>query len=157
MNYYIGIDIGGTKIAAALVSPGGKILNRAKIVTPKKVRSKDIYDSLVDAIKEIQPELECCVANNGLEAIDHLKKIPPPPSLIFLDLNMPFMNGFECLVELKKINQYKEIPVIIFTTSNHPVDMERTMAMGAKIFLTKPPDFEILKKKLHSILEKDLL
>ena len=107
----------------------------------------------VDAIAELEPTLECGVANNGLEALDHLGEFPPPPSLIFLDLNMPLMNGFECLAQLKKINQYKEIPVIIFTTSNHPIDMERTIAMGAKSFITKPPDFKVLKNRLHAILQ----
>ncbi|MEO8150280.1 MAG: response regulator [Bacteroidia bacterium] len=107
----------------------------------------------VDAIKELEPALECGIANNGLEALDHLEKVPPPPSLIFLDLNMPLMNGYECLAQLKKINQYKEIPVIIFTTSSHPVDMERTISMGAKMFLTKPPDFDVLKNKLQDILQ----
>ncbi len=107
----------------------------------------------VEAINELEPNLECGIANNGLEALDHLQKVPPPPSLIFLDLNMPFMNGFECLAQLKKINDYKKIPVIIFTTSNHPVDMERTISMGASMFLTKPSDFIALKNKLNQILE----
>ena len=109
----------------------------------------------VDAVKEIQPTLECDIASNGLEALDHLDKLPPPPSIIFLDLNMPIMNGFECLAKLKEIKQYKEIPVVIFTTSNQPVDVERTISMGAKLFLTKPPDFEVLKDKLHDILKTD--
>ena len=117
----------------------------------------DIDDQLffVDAVKEIQPTLECDIASNGLEALDHLDKVPPPPSIIFLDLNMPIMNGFECLAKLKAIKQYKEIPVVIFTTSNQPVDVERTISMGAKLFLTKPPDFEVLKDKLHDILKTD--
>ena len=109
----------------------------------------------VDAVKEIEPTLECGIASNGLEALDHLDKVPPPPSIIFLDLNMPIMNGFECLAKLKAIKQYKEIPVVIFTTSNQPVDVERTISMGAKLFLTKPPDFEVLKDKLHDILKTD--
>jgi len=115
----------------------------------------DLDDQLffMDAIKELEPTLECGIANNGVEALDHLKKVPPPPLIIFLDLNMPLMNGFECLAQLKKINRYKEIPVIIFTTSNHPVDMERTIAMGAKMFFIKPPDFTDLKEKLYGILQ----
>jgi len=107
----------------------------------------------VDAIKELEPTLECGIANNGLEAISHLEKIPPPPSLIFLDLNMPFMNGFECLAQLQKTNNYKEIPIIIFTTSNHAVDMERRISKWAKMYVTKPPDFNTLKTRLHDILE----
>ncbi len=115
----------------------------------------DVDDQLffMDAIKELEPTLECGIANNGVEALDHLKKVSPPPSIIFLDLNMPLMNGFECLAQLKKINRYKEIPVIIFTTSNHPVDMERTIAMGAIMYFTKPTDFIDLKEKLHGILQ----
>lgn len=115
----------------------------------------DIDDQLffVDAIKELAPSFECGIANNGLEALDHLEKVPPPPSLIFLDLNMPLMNGFECLAQLKKTNDYKEIPVVIFTTSNNPVDIEKAITMGAKMFLTKPPDYNVLKNKLREILQ----
>ena len=53
MNYYIGLDIGGTKIAGALVSASGKILTRNKTSTPKKVKPKDIYICVTDAIDEL--------------------------------------------------------------------------------------------------------
>ncbi len=107
----------------------------------------------MDAVKELNATFECSIANNGVEALDHLQKDPPPPSLIFLDLNMPFMNGFECLAQLKKLDDYKNIPVIIFTTSSHPIDVERTMSMGAILFVTKPPDFNVLKHKISDIID----
>jgi len=53
MNYYIGLDIGGTKIAGALVSASGKILTRTKTSTPKRVKPKDIYACITDAIDEL--------------------------------------------------------------------------------------------------------
>jgi len=53
MNYYIGLDIGGTKIAGALVSASGKVLTRTKTSTPKKVKTKDIYICVTDAIDEL--------------------------------------------------------------------------------------------------------
>ena len=53
MNYYIGLDIGGTKIAGALVSASGRILTRTKTSTPKKVKPKDIYICVTDAIDEL--------------------------------------------------------------------------------------------------------
>ena len=53
MNYYIGLDIGGTKIAGALVSASGKILTRTKTSTPKRVKPKDIYGCVTDAIDEL--------------------------------------------------------------------------------------------------------
>jgi len=53
MNYYIGLDIGGTKIAGALVSASGKVLTRTKTSTPKKVKPRDIYTCITDAIDEL--------------------------------------------------------------------------------------------------------
>jgi len=105
----------------------------------------------IDAVKELIPAIECNIANNGKEALHQLQEFSSPPSLIFLDLNMPYMNGFECLTELRKVNQYKEIPVIILSTSNNPNDKERTIAMGANFFVTKPPDLHVLKSKLQEI------
>ena len=127
------------------------MLNHNKILLVDDDTDDQLF--FVDAINELEPHLECEIANNGSEALDHLQKIPPPPSLIFLDLNMPKMNGFECLAELKNKEAYKEIPVIIFTTSNNPADKARSISMGAHMFLTKPPDFNALKIKLQGILQ----
>ena len=109
----------------------------------------------IDAINEIASGIECIAVNNGFEAIDHLKTVIPLPSLIFLDLNMPFMNGFECLVQLKKDNLFKQIPVIIFTTSDSPREEKRTKELGAEVFLTKTSNFKLLKAKLLDILNTD--
>lgn len=107
-----------------------------------------------DAINEISPHLECDVANNGREALQNIV-IPPPPDVIFLDLNMPVMNGYECLTELKKTSEYKHIPVIIFTTSKNERDIERTQKLGASLFFTKPSNFSTLCNKLNQILDLD--
>jgi len=53
MNYYIGIDIGGTKIAGAVVSLAGRVINRNKTSTPKRVKARDIYACVVDSIDEL--------------------------------------------------------------------------------------------------------
>src|SRR5258706_9210858 len=109
----------------------------------------------IDALNEIATGIECVTVNNGLEALDYLKTIVQNPSLIFLDLNMPIMNGFECLQRIKKENRFKAIPVIIFTTSNNPVDEKHTKELGAEIFFTKTPNFKLLKQKLLDILKTD--
>jgi len=54
---------------------------------------------------------------------------------------------------IEKKNEYKEIPGVIFSTSNHPIDKERTIAKGAKVFLAKPAEFLVLKNILHAILK----
>jgi len=107
-----------------------------------------------DAINEVHELLDCEIANNGLEAINQIAT-PPPPDLIFLDLNMPVMNGYQCLEILKKEDRYKHIPVIIFTTSNNMHDINRAREMGANLFFTKPTNFTTLCTKLDKILDMD--
>jgi len=109
----------------------------------------------LDALSEITKNVECITAVNGLEALSNLKVIKPSPSIIFLDLNMPLMNGFECLKKMKNDEQYKNIPVVIFTTSNNRADEIYAKELGAKLFFTKTPDFKLLKSKLLHILETD--
>jgi CheY-like chemotaxis protein len=106
----------------------------------------------LDAINAIDKSLRCDVANNGLEAMTRLNN-DLPPSAIFLDLNMPKMNGYECLQQIKKSDALKQIPVIIFTTTNNPKEAERTRQLGAASFLTKTSDFKKLKLQLGEILQ----
>lgn len=106
---------------------------------------KDDQLFFLDALQEIDQSINCDLADNGLKGIDWLRKNPPPPGIIFLDLNMPVMNGFECLTFLQSDNDFKNIPVVIFTTSSSPTDKERAGRLGARLFITKPTDFSTLK------------
>ena len=117
----------------------------------------DLDDQLIftDAIAELDVDLECVVANNGFEAFNQLNTMEAAPSIIFLDLNMPVMNGFEFLENMNNLNHLKDIPVVIFSTSSSPVDQKRSTELGAKMFFTKTPDFRFLKKKLQELLETD--
>ncbi|MEO8151027.1 MAG: response regulator [Bacteroidia bacterium] len=117
----------------------------------------DADDQLLfmDAVQEVDMMLQCEIANNGIEALHHLHKMPPPPVIIFLDLNMPLMNGFECLETIRKEKRFSGIPVIIFTTSNNPADHERAKKLGANDFFTKTADFKELKAKLHQFLKTE--
>ena len=108
-----------------------------------------------DAVKEIDLSAECFEANNGEDALKKLRSQKRLPYLIFLDLNMPRMDGKSCLAELKKDNLLKHIPVIIYTTSSSHKDVEETRELGASYFLTKPADFGILRKKISSLIEMD--
>lgn len=105
-----------------------------------------------DALKEIDSNILCSIANNGKEALEQLRKIKTLPEILFLDLNMPFMNGYECLSQLKNEARLSKIPVVIFTTSNDPKDAEITHQLGADVFLSKPNEFNKLREKLEKIL-----
>ena len=125
------------------------------------IRNKNIFlvdddddDQLFfkDALWEIDSTINCSVANNGKDAIKILNELTVLPDVIFLDLNMPFMNGFECLKVLKTEIRLSIIPIVIFTTSNDPRDVELTHRLGAEVFLSKPNDFTLLKEKIERIL-----
>lgn len=117
----------------------------------------DEDDQLIfkDAIKEVYSDIVCLLATNGKDAYLQLEKSPAPPSLIFLDLNMPVMNGFEFLERIKKSDRLKNIPVVIYTTSDSPLDKKNTLDAGAVLFFTKTADFKLLKIKLKEILHHD--
>ncbi|MCW3075980.1 MAG: rcp1 3 [Bacteroidetes bacterium] len=106
-----------------------------------------------DVLSEIYPEIKCNIAGHGLEALLYLNSDIKFPSLIFLDLNMPVMNGFECLQKLKGDNRFKKIPVIIISTSSNPYDMEKAREMGAEHFFTKPADYLMYKENLFRIFK----
>src|SRR5215212_1458528 len=82
------------------------------------------------ALNEVNERFQCEVANNGYEGLQQLKKMNCLPDYIFLDLNMPKMNGKECLKELKKTERLKAIPVIIYTTSSSLKDISDTTRLG---------------------------
>ena len=109
----------------------------------------------IDAIQSICPTLSCETALNGQIALDNLKINIALPDIIFLDLNMPVMNGFEFLVHINKEDKLNKIPVGIFSTSGNMREKELAKELGARFFLTKPNDFQDLRKKLQQILLAD--
>lgn len=90
------------------------------------------------------------VVRNGEEAIDYLsgqngfsdRLVHPLPDLIFLDLKMPGVNGFEVLKWMRA--QSLNIPVAILTSSPEDIDRERTRDLGAECYLLKPPTKEMV-------------
>ncbi|MDB5276329.1 MAG: rcp1 3 [Ferruginibacter sp.] len=104
-----------------------------------------------EALKQVDNSVRCDTAINGADALQKLQSIPSP-DMIFLDLNMPIMNGFECLQALKKEQFYRDIPVIIFTTANDTATIEKSRKLGAAAFFHKPIDFDLFRAKLRQIV-----
>jgi CheY-like chemotaxis protein len=111
-------------------------------------------DFLVETISEFCPKCDNVTANDGKEALEYIANYPPPPSLIFLDLNMPFVNGFEFLRAYKKYHKHNNTHVIIYTTSSNFRDKEVTKDLGASEFITKVGDTNLLKKRIQQVVEK---
>lgn len=127
-------------------------MNNKKILLIDDDKDDQLF--FVDVLEEIDPSITCFVADDGHKGIGHLERQSPPPDVIFLDLNMPGLNGLECLHAVKLIEQHKNIPVIIFTTSSNPNDKEKAMQLGAQYFLTKPPDYLQLKNIMKDLIDK---
>lgn len=74
------------------------------------------------------------------------------PNILFLDLNMPKKNGFECLLDIKKAEKFNDIAIAIYSTSSSEEDVENTFVHGANIYIKKPSDFDTLKKILREVV-----
>lgn len=111
----------------------------------------DDREFFCDVLGEIDPHLTCDMASNGLEALSQLET-SKNPDIIFLDLNMPHMNGFDFLQKFRSAAEYNRIPVIIYTTSNQLQDQEKAKELGAQGFLSKPPSLQVLGQKLRELL-----
>lgn len=96
------------------------------------------------AFEEIGRSDDIFLVENGKQVfkyLDDAAKQEQLPSLIVLDLNMPVLNGMETLTKLKSDNRYKDIPVIIYTTSVYEVEKEKCLEIGAADFIRKPALF----------------
>ena len=114
---------------------------------------RDDQDFLIAALEDIDPTIECFTANNGQEGLKKLETAAvPSPAVIFLDLNMPRINGRQMLIHLKSHPTFKIIPVIICSTSSNETEMAELKALGATDYMVKPSDGTTLKNKLLHIL-----
>jgi len=91
--------------------------------------------------------------NDPVSALRQLIGNEISPDVIFLDLNMPVMSGIEFLTQIKKVDTLKNIPVIIFSTSQFDEIKLEAKNNGAHDYISKPNDFNELKKILRQYIE----
>ena len=108
------------------------------------------------ALQELNVMTDCLEDTNSEKALTRLKEGNlPVPDMIFLDWNMPKISGRDCLISIKQIPAYANVPVIIFSTSSSWRDKDETKQLGASYFLTKPTSFKELCRALFSLLTRD--
>ncbi len=106
------------------------------------------------AIERTKISVDCIVANSAIQALKLLKDDEEMiPDFIFLDLNMPLMNGRECIVELKKMTKLKDSTIIVYSTSSNKQDIKEMLDLGAAHFITKPSDISLLEQALLDCLQ----
>ena len=112
----------------------------------------DDREIFCEAIKEIDPAIKVVLGKDGEETLKILSVQKELPNLIFLDINMPKMDGIECLVKLKSDDRLKGIPVIIYSTTSNKSDQTKIALLGASDFILKGNSFESVKESLDKIL-----
>ena len=115
---------------------------------------QDDRDFFFEALMEVDSTVGFLAAPNGIEAIKFLKQLnSSPPDLIFLDLNMPLMNGFQCLEKIRDISAYKQTPVIIYTTPYAVENKESYKELNPVYFLSKPTRYNEIVRTLTFLLK----
>lgn len=94
---------------------------------------------------------------DGEELMDYLRRcgreLSTLPSCLVLDLKMPLMDGREALWEIRQEPAFRNLPIVVLTTSDLPQDKEYCMELGASDFMTKPASFDELISVMRRIQE----
>jgi CheY-like chemotaxis protein len=107
-----------------------------------------------DVFQELGLPIDITIAENGIILLEKLRDTNQFPDAIFMDLNMPLKNGFQCLKEIKEHPVYKSIPVVILSTSSTLDNIEKSYKLGAFQYIQKPTQFAHLKVSIEKCLVK---
>jgi chemotaxis family two-component system response regulator Rcp1 len=111
---------------------------------------------VAEALKETGHVYDIMVVCDGAEALDYLYRrgrypAMPCPDLILLDLNLPKKAGLEVLAEIKSDTELKHIPVVVFTSSSSPLDINQAYDRHPSCYVTKPTELEDLFRVIGMI------
>lgn len=113
----------------------------------------DDTDLFKEALNEVDKALIIHILHSAPEALLFLNnKDQHKPDIIFMDVNMPLMNGWECLEQIKHSDLLATIPVVMYSTSSYRGDSDKAHEMGALCFFTKPSSYADLKKIIRIII-----
>ncbi len=104
------------------------------------------------ALSRLDPLCKLEHFDNGESALKRLKTAPLP-DCIFLDYNMPRMNGMQVLEKIKTNKNTMHLPVIMYSTSNQGKYMEEAKALGAISYIIKPYLVEDLRKEIAGVIK----
>ena len=112
-----------------------------------------------EAIEQFIPSANFKMVNDGEQLMHVLSnETTNLPDILFLDINMPRKNGFECLAEIKYNQQLKNLAVVIFSTQNTTDQIGVLLKLGADVYIRKPDNFaqlsQVIKHALPMAVEK---
>ena len=106
-----------------------------------------------DALEALPLTTKLTTVHDGDELLKYLEENTTHlPHVLFLDINMPRKNGFECLLEIKQNEKLKDLPVVMFSTSKAPDKINILFKTGADVYINKPSNFSELVQVIHHAL-----
>jgi len=112
----------------------------------------DDRDFFKEALSEIAIANEIKEFSNGVDLMSDLLHTSEIPDVAFIDLNMPLMNGEECIADIRAEEKFNDMPIIVYSTTCDEVQKENLKRLGANRYLQKPNTFSQLKLKLENAL-----
>jgi CheY-like chemotaxis protein len=110
----------------------------------------DFFREIVDTIDDT---VVVHTQSTGQQLMNALNNPPPTPHLIFLDINMPGMNGFDVLKKVRNSENHKELPIVVFSTSGDEDAIKKSRELGATFYVQKSSVFDQLKKSIEHALK----
>ncbi len=112
----------------------------------------DDCELLTEAVRHIDPSISCITANDGREALTLLHHSKRLPDTIILDVNMPIMNGKQCLMAIKNDPKLRSIPVVIYSTTSDQKEKAELQGLGALEFIHKASSFADLRRVMSQLI-----
>ena len=107
------------------------------------------------ACDKIDTQIQLQLFKNGQLLFEYLKVGEIIPDIVFLDINMPKMDGFQCLDQIRNTLSLRNLCVIMYSTSNNKADINKCYSLKANGFVQKPYSFNELKSILEKIFVTD--
>lgn len=106
------------------------------------------------ALEKANPNIECTAVASGIQALELLRKHADfLPAFIFIDMNMPLMDGRECLHGIRQIGRLKDVSIYMYSTTADPKTIESLKGLGITDFLIKPSKFNELISMLARVTD----
>jgi CheY-like chemotaxis protein len=107
------------------------------------------------AWKKVDQSVLCQFADDGISALKRINNnFSFIPDVIFIDINMPIMNGIRLLKEIKKIERLRHVPVYMYSTASEQRIVDECIQLGATGFLQKQADIKDLLASFRTILDE---
>ena len=103
------------------------------------------------ALKSVDQTIQFVPAEDGVDLLDSIRK--HKPDIVFIDINMPFLNGIECLKAVRSDPEFKYLPIIMYSTSNNQKNIIDSFNNNANLYIVKPDSYRGIIIALEKVLK----